>query len=236
MQGRIYFESNPTVKPGTNCIVELPLPICDDDQLVLPDQQNGDAFNVNIDDNDKKDPGKKEDLSTAPFVEPLSILVVDDIKMNRAILKKRIQKCIAPNSTVQEATTGEQALIICCGGNDDGSDVDYHDSQDSRRRQAFDIIIVDQYMEDAGGILIGTDVVIAMRRSKLDSVIIGNSGNDLDDKVLAAGADLFWKKPLPSNPDIIRQLRLALEHRRMMTCHDAPPESPKYCDQEMVEV
>jgi CheY-like chemotaxis protein len=171
MSGNIYFESDPTVKPGTTCIVELPLPICDDDQALLPDHQNDAAFNVN--DNNKNDPGMKQDLSTAPFVEPLSILIVDDIPMNRAILKKRIQKCIAPNATVQEASTGEQALMICCG-TDEGSDAEYH--RHDSRHQAFDIIVVDQFMEESGGVLVGTDVVIALRRSKLDCVIIGNSG------------------------------------------------------------
>jgi CheY-like chemotaxis protein len=242
MQGSIYFESDPTVKPGTSCIVELPLLLCDDDQQVstttTSDQQNyaaaAAALNVN-DNNNKNDPGNYQhqelSLSTAPFVEPLSILVVDDIKMNRAILKRRIQKCIAPNCTIQEAATGEQALAICCGN--ENNDVD-----SPPPFPTFDVIIVDQYMEEAGGILIGTDVVIAMRRSKLENVvIIGNSGNDLDDKFLAAGADLFWKKPLPSNADIIRQLRLAIEHRRRIPCHAAsPPESPKYCDQEIIEV
>jgi CheY-like chemotaxis protein len=239
MQGSIYFESEPTVKPGTSCIVELPLPICDDDQLLLPpmDRQNDDAAAValsNANDNTMNDPGSNQQhqdflSSTAPLVEPLSILVVDDIKMNRALLKKRIQKCIAPNCTVQEAANGEQALAICFGNDtDDGI---------SSPPPAFDVIIVDQFMEEAGGILVGTDVVIAMRRSKLDNVvIIGNSGNDLDDKFLAAGADLFWKKPLPSNADIIRQLRLALEHRRV-PCYDAAPrESPNYCDQEIIDV
>jgi len=90
--------------------------------------------------------------------EPLSILITDDIRMNRIMLKRRLQKCIAPNCIIQEAATGEEALQLCASG------------------EAFDIIIMDQYMEEAGGLLLGTDAIIAMRRTKLQSLIIGYPG------------------------------------------------------------
>lgn len=152
-------------------------------------------------------------------------VIVDDIRMNRAILTRRIQKCIAPNCIVSEAARGEEALKMCCEQDENGDPP-----------RTFDIIIVDQYMEEAGGVMVGTDVVVAMRRSNVDSVIIGNSGNDLDDKFLVAGADGFWKKPLPSNPEIIRQLRVALKQRGGTTCHAPLLESAPSLDLEAVEV
>jgi signal transduction histidine kinase/CheY-like chemotaxis protein len=172
MGGSIRFDSDPTVKPGTNCVVLLPLRLCE------------------------KPP--KEELIPAdalPLQETLSILIVDDAKINRAMLKRRFIKSIAPNCSVSEAPTGEEALSIC-------------------ERESFDVIILDQYMEGAGGVLLGTDTAIAMRRSKVHSIIIGCSGNDLDDAFRAAGADLVWKKPMPSNSEIIRHLRQELAGER----------------------
>jgi signal transduction histidine kinase len=122
MRGLILIDSDPTVRTGTNCIVLLPLKICEEplnEELVSAD--------------------------ALPLLEPLSILIVDDIKINRAMLKRRFIKTIAPNCAVTEAATGEEALSIC-------------------ERESFDVIILDQYMEGAGGVLVGTDTAIAMRR------------------------------------------------------------------------
>jgi two-component system, NarL family, sensor histidine kinase EvgS len=168
MGGSIHFDSDPTVRPGTNCVVLLPLQSCD-----AP---------IQVDD-------PIEEIR--PIENPLKILIIDDIKMNRSMLSRRFQKCIAPNCSIKEATTGEESLSIC-------------------ENEEFDVIIVDQYMHEAGGVMVGTDAIIAMRRLKVDSVIIGCSGNDLDSKFIAAGADLIWKKPMPSNSEIIQQLRSAL--------------------------
>jgi signal transduction histidine kinase len=115
MRGLILIDSDPTVRTGTNCIVLLPLKICEEplnEELVSAD--------------------------ALPLLEPLSILIVDDIKINRAMLKRRFIKTIAPNCAVTEAATGEEALSIC-------------------ERESFDVIILDQYMEGAGGVLVGTD-------------------------------------------------------------------------------
>jgi signal transduction histidine kinase len=168
MGGSIHFDSDPTVRPGTNCIVLLPLPKCD-------------APVVEIDKVEK----------VLPIADPLKVLIADDIKMNRSMLTRRFQKCIAPNCQITEATTGEESLTLC-------------------EKEVFDVIIVDQYMHEAGGVMVGTDAIIAMRRLKVQSVIIGCSGNDLDAKFIAAGADLIWKKPMPPNSEIIVQLQSAL--------------------------
>ena len=174
MGGAIWFESDPTVKPGTACIVMLPLKVCD-----VPQQPKED------------DPEQSATEDKSPLMEPLKILLVDDIKMNRMMLKRRFQKCIAPNCTIVEAATGEEALQIC-------------------ETETFDIVIMDQFMQEAGGVLVGTDVVIALRRSNIDSIVIGCSGNDLDEKFHAAGAELVWKKPIPPNETIIFSLRQLL--------------------------
>ena len=69
-------------------------------------------------------------------------------------------------------------------------------------------------MEEAGGVMVGTDVVFAMRRMRINSIIIGCSGNDMDDFFKDAGADWVWGKPMPSNKITVRQLRAAISTRK----------------------
>jgi CheY-like chemotaxis protein len=170
--GSIFFESDPLIKAGTKCIVMLPLTPCDAPIGVSP----------------------KDEMSLGVIQDELKILLIDDIKMNRMMLSRRIMKGIAPNCVITEASTGEEALEICS-------------------RSTFDVILVDQYMQEAGGLMVGTEVVCAMRQSKIESIIIGCSGNDMDDLFLDAGADWVWKKPMPSNKQILSQLRGALRLR-----------------------
>eukprot|EP00934_Nitzschia_sp_Nitz4_P001786 Nitzschia sp. Nitz4//scaffold119_size111653//16685//19966//NITZ4_004178-RA/size111653-augustus-gene-0.220-mRNA-1//-1//CDS//3329533800//1786//frame0 len=168
--GTIRFDSDPTIRPGTACVVLMKLSLCEAPKAVVEE-------------------------STPLIEEKLSFLIIDDIKMNRMFLKKRIKKGIAPNAVITEAATGEAALEIC--GN-----------------QQFDVIVVDQYMEEAGGELVGTDVVFAMRRMRIDAVIIGCSGNDMGTQFFEAGADRVWPKPMPSNEKIIQDLRSCLNKTR----------------------
>jgi CheY-like chemotaxis protein len=169
--GSICFISDPSVKAGTSCVVLMPLPSCEPPEAEVKDDQ------VHM------------------LEDPLNILIVDDVKMNRMLLKKRLKKSVAPNSTITEASTGEEALKIC-------------------GTEKFDLVIVDQYMEEAGGVMVGTDVVFAMRRMRIESVIIGCSGNDMDDQFYEAGADMVWKKPMPSNAEIIEHLNSSIAKRR----------------------
>ena len=176
MEGSIHFESDPTLRPGTTCVVLLPLQRC-----MSP--QSADIMEI-ID---------------GPIDEPFSLLIVDDIPMNRMMLRKRIHKGIAPNCIISEASTGEEALKLC-------------------ETTKYDVIIMDQHLDEAGGAMVGTDVIAAMRRSGIDSFIVGWSGSDMEDSFLAAGADVVWGKPMPSNAAIVAILRAGfLETRRTLT-------------------
>ena len=62
--------------------------------------------------------------------------------------------------------------------------------------------------------MVGTDVVFAMRRMRMDSVIIGCSGNDMGNQFAEAGADFVWQKPIPNNQQIIQQIRTSMSERR----------------------
>ena len=169
--GSIRFESDPSVKAGTTCILTLPLVRCNP-PLEVPETE--------------------EDATI--ISEPIRVFLIDDVKMNRLMLKKRILKGIAPSAVIMEAATGEEALDVLA-------------------KNEFDIVVVDQYMEAAGGALLGTDVVFAMRRMNVGSLIIGCSGNDLEDEFREAGADAVWKKPLPSNKQILEAWKNFLENR-----------------------
>ena len=73
--------------------------------------------------------------------------------------------------------------------------------------------ILPQTFAEAGGILVGSDAIIVMRRMRIKSFIIGCSGNDMESSFLAAGADCFWGKPLPPNEEIRKQFLHALKKR-----------------------
>merc|ERR1711935_380724 len=171
--GRIFFESDPTIKPGTTCIVEMPLERCD-----VP-----------------KSTGQGGKSDTSPIQEAISLLIVDDIKMNRAMFRRRITKGIAPKAKITEVSTGEEALAIC-------------------NKTDFDVIIMDQHMDSAGGVILGTDTVMAMRRRKINSVIVGCSGNDIDGEFMESGTDWVMKKPTPPNEVIVGKLRHFLALRK----------------------
>lgn len=210
--GSIRFKSDPKIKPGTICIILLPLRICEDpsdfeeddfhiqnSQSPIPSSTNKTCSNSNHgpkrgsnSENDNVSVPNNSRENTSMIEESISILITDDIKMNREMLKRRLKKCIVPNCVIYEAANGEEAIKLC-------------------EKMTFDVIIMDQYMEGSGGIMVGTDTIIALRdRIKVQSFIIGCSGNDIEGGFLAAGADLVWKKPIPSNETIIQQLRSGL--------------------------
>jgi CheY-like chemotaxis protein len=140
--------------------------------------------------NDSSKPTNK----VQPLENSLSILIVDDVRVNQLMLSRRITRHILPNAKITEAWTGEEALKLC-------------------ETETFDLIIMDQYMQEAGGILLGTDTVVAMRRIKIDSIIIGCSGNEMNASFTAAGTDWVWLKPVPSNVTMVQQIQVALEKR-----------------------
>jgi predicted Fe-Mo cluster-binding NifX family protein len=72
--------------------------------------------------------------------------------------------------------------------------------------------------------MLGTDVIIAMRHMKIDAVIIGSSGNEMEQDFCDAGADWVWQKPIPSNETIIERLRGALPQLDLATADTFQPD------------
>ena len=201
--GTIKFVSDPSVKAGTDCIVTIPFQMCEVRaccwQLCLgfPSTLTHEHLSpCDLPRSPQPSEQPKPVKITETIKESLRFLIIDDITMNRAMLRRRLLKNIAPNSSVMEAVNGEEALKICAS-----------------TPQEFDIIVVDQYMEEAGGVMLGTDVVMAMRRNGIKSIVIGCSGNDTEDHFMEAGCQAVWKKPMPNNQETITQLSFLIEQR-----------------------
>ncbi|CAB9506982.1 Sensor protein kinase WalK (Fragment) [Seminavis robusta] len=179
LEGDIYFESDPRVKQGTTCVILLPLVSCTSTSVAT--QSKGTEHAPPI-------------IEPEMIEEEISILLVDDIMMNRLMLTKRLRKGVMPNAKIIEAATGEAAVELVESGD-----------------HQFQLVIVDQYMESAGGVMLGTDTVIALRRMGLKCMIIGCSGNDIEKEFEAAGADGCWSKPMPSNSVMLQEIREGLD-------------------------
>ena len=100
---------------------------------------------------------------------------------------QHLKKNIKPNAIITKACNGEESLDIVA-------------------KQQFDIIVADQYIEDSGGVMVGTETVVEMRKMGIDSIIIECSGNDTDEIFKEAGTKCVWRKKMPPNEKILKQL------------------------------
>jgi len=135
----------------------------------------------------------------------LLVLVVDDSEMNRKLLKRKLTT--GPfgklNWAIDLATTGEETLKKC--GEEDGKE--------------YAVIIIDEFMAEAGGTLLGTEVTKLLRQRKRyeATVIVGCTGNCTDEdrsKSLLAGQDIFWGKPVPASHKALDDITRAWSGKR----------------------
>jgi signal transduction histidine kinase len=217
----------PILKPNNVCIVMLPLPRITDPPppppppvTTAPEKESSFLLSSLVSrDGTTDNNGTTTSTTTTNMVglplsctpilwQPLQILIVDDIKMNRKMTSRRFKKLV-PNCTISEASTGEKAIDMC------RQKVDTDDCGTT----CFDVILVDNYMEGAGGILHGTDVIHILRQELhlLDPIMIGCSGNALEDEFQAAGTDFVWGKPLPTDTEIVQQLVQAKEKKESIS-------------------
>ena len=173
--GSIQFVSDPTVRPGTVCMVQCPFDVCPAPKVLTNDSLAQKAS------------------SEGPITEVIRVLIIDDVRMNRVMLSKRISKFIAPNSIITEAKNGEDALKIISASAD-----------------PFDVMIVDQFMEESGGVLLGTELVEKLRNDGVKALLIGCSGNEIQEQFISVGCQFVWGKPMPPNEESIGQLRRGL--------------------------
>jgi CheY-like chemotaxis protein len=119
----------------------------------------------------------------------LSVLFCDDDRTLRRLAVRAV-KNILPDCRVQEANSGESALLLC-------------------ESQEFDLIFMDQYMvttSSSDSVLLGSQTVQELRRRLgCKSVIVGVSANQQEEAFIAAGANHFWLKPFPCQASSLRQ-------------------------------
>lgn len=126
-----------------------------------------------------------------------SILLVDDSATACKLFIRRL-KALQSSIVTSVAATGEEALMLC-------------------ETNAFDLIVLDQNMQPAGGLLLGHEVAreIRGRLGMNRTVIIGCTGNEATCRsdFISGGADDVWSKPTPPTADMIRAIIAARRKR-----------------------
>jgi CheY-like chemotaxis protein len=168
--------------PGTRFVVKIP----------MPHINKLDAMSTTTDEDSNQVSKEEPSDSEISVTHNMKVLVVDDDALIRRLVTRRLQN-IDKSMVIEQAENGEQAIAMIVGP--DGSD--------------FDLVLVDHYMPLCGGELTGEET-IAKIRPYVAGLIIGSSGNNMKKEHTAAGADLFWQKPIPKNDILIRDLQRAL--------------------------
>ena len=132
------------------------------------------------------------------------VLVVDDVRLNRTILRRRFE--LPPFSEfewrVEEADTGEEMLRRTIEGG-----------------TRYDLVTMDENMQSAGGELLGSETVVRYRAHEREAglppcLIFASSGNVADSDVQRyrdSGMQHVWPKPLPPATTMLVDIREKLE-------------------------
>lgn len=115
---------------------------------------------------------------------PFKLLVIDDDKMGRKLLRRRFSR-LFPQANIDEVASGEEALVEV-------------------EKRNYDIITVDHFM--AVDEMSGEETIRALRAKDVDALIVGISGNEKEKEHLSAGAQDFFQKPIPGDEEIVRRL------------------------------
>ena len=112
--------------------------------------------------------------------KPIYIFVVDDCRIIRCCLKQLFEK---QNWMVNEFNNGEELLATLSNSS----------------MNLPDVIIIDEYMQQGGGVLKGTEIIHLLKTDyKFKGCIIHMSGSTVH-----SIADVIWDKPPPNNSQII---------------------------------
>ena len=135
----------------------------------------------------------------------LNVLIVEDDNLNVIVMKTCLatgfRKQFGVEIVVSHATTAEAALKII---------------NEQRQHCPFEIVIIDQHMEPAGGVMKGAQLVhdLNLRPYEQPPVLVlasGNSDNPSErTHFLACGASVVWSKPYPEPADMVDDLVTAM--------------------------
>lgn len=238
-----YLEKDPllgTLKenikngPGSRFSFRVELPIANSSPLnrLSPSsrrQSKGESIFIIVDDHKSTD----EDMVCERVCCPLPpavdaplpvrstkrVLIVEDVKMNRKLLRRRLDKISSAldiSWEVEVACTGEIALAKLCGMNpeleerdngDSGSENDISPLSPSSPSSFshYDLITMDENMSLAGGSLTGKQTVIEYHKQCAANgvspspiiFVTGNCSPADRDAYLKCGAVAVWGKPFP---------------------------------------
>lgn len=170
---RSFAPDDPEKRYGPGCCFKITLPITDIEPALV------DEAEARSTEARPTAGGAREKGALRKFLhEGVRMLIVDDNKIILKTLSKQIQ-AISQGWVIDTAVHGEQAMELLDQGH------------------AYDIITMDHFMSESGGVMTGDQTIRAMRQRGVESIIVGSSGNDLSAAHVEAGADLFWRKPIP---------------------------------------
>ena len=136
--------------------------------------------------------------------ETLNVLLVEDDELNMLVMKSCLSsgfhERFGTNISVAHEQTAEGALKLI----------------DGKIRCPFDIIVVDQHMEPAGGVMKGAQLVqnINVRPYAQPPLLVlasGNGDNPSERELfLQCGASVVWPKPYPEPAQMVNDIVLHL--------------------------
>jgi CheY-like chemotaxis protein len=173
--------------------------------------------------------GLSAQLLNAGVPRELRVLIVEDDDLNYLVMASSLEVGFREMHDVtvhvQHARTAEAALAIIAAPRSDSDSSKF----------PFDVVIADQHMERAGGVMKGSELTAmlsAQRHGVHVPVLVIASGDDAVQHVDAvlepyralSGADVFWPKPYPRRRKLVRDIVSFLLRRNE---EPAPPTSQR---------
>ena len=173
--------------------------------------------------------GLSAQLLNAGVPRELRVLIVEDDDLNYLVMSSSLdvgfREMHDVTVHVQHARTAEAALVIIAAPRSDSDSNEF----------PFDVVIADQHMERAGGVMKGgelTAMLSAQRQGVHVPVLVIASGDDAVQHVDAvlepyralSRADVFWPKPYPRRQKLVRDIVSFLLRRNE---EPAPPKSQR---------
>ena len=134
-----------------------------------------------------------EPLFSGDDSAPRRGLIVDDLQLNRRVLRARLTRALPVTWSIDEAVNGEEALR-------------------RSRDTPYDLVVMDYSMESSGGQLTGAETAEKILALRPDTRIVGCTGGSSGwaqgvestekAKMLAAGCRMVWPKPPPDESDM----------------------------------
>jgi CheY-like chemotaxis protein len=153
----------------------------------------------------------------------MRVLVVEDDDLNVLLMKTTLEvgmrEAFGVEAHIQRARTAEEALelVHSLSAKGPGS---------AESRHPFDVVITDQHMELAGGVMTGTELVEVLRTMPYglgfayaqNPILVIASGNASADAIeeassKRAGADIVWSKPYPSQAAMSNNIASVVQKR-----------------------